>query len=252
MEQLRWLPSDFGRRHVFINQPAYTASYVVDGKANLSMRAIVGTPANQTSFFYDTIEVVEVNPYWNVPRSILQNEMLGKIRNDPGYLSARNYEVVSNNGKPQDPYSINWNSASGPNDVYVRQRPGGSNALGELKILFPNKHAIYMHDTPSRNLFQRSSRALSHGCIRLHKPRDMAAAVLQTSVEQVGSYISGGQNKTIKVENQLPVYVSYFTAWPEDDGSIGYHTDIYGRDDAVTKALDATSALRERITLTAS
>jgi len=252
MEQLRWLPADFGKRHVFINQPAYTASYIVNDKAQLSMRAIVGLPSNQTSFFYDTIEVVEVNPYWNVPKSILQNEMLGKIRTDPGYLTARNYEVVSANGTPQDPYTVDWYSASGPQNVRVRQRPGSSNALGELKILFPNKHAIYMHDTPSRNLFQRTSRALSHGCIRLQKPRDMAAAVLQTSAEQVGSYIAGGQNKTIKVENQLPVYVSYFTAWPEDDGSVDYFADIYGRDAAVTKAFEATSALRERIIAAAS
>jgi murein L,D-transpeptidase YcbB/YkuD len=251
MEQLRWLPTEFGQRHVFINQPAYTASYIVNDKAQLTMRAIVGQPSNQTSFFYDTIELVEVNPYWNVPRSILQNEMLGKIRQDPGYLSARNYEVVAANGKPQDPYSVDWNSASGPKNVYIRQRPGDSNALGELKILFPNKHAIYMHDTPSRGLFERSSRALSHGCIRLQKPRDMAAAVLQTSVEQIGTYIAGGANQTIKVENQLPVYISYFTAWPKDDGSIDYFADIYGRDAAMMKALNATTQMREKTGLAA-
>ncbi len=244
MERLRWLPSSFGQRHVFINQPAYTASYMVDDKSQLSMRAIVGQPSNQTSFFYDTIELVEVNPYWNVPRSILVNEMLGKIRANPGYLTAANYEVVSYNGKPKDPYSVDWYSQKGTNGVFVRQKPGAKNALGELKILFPNKHAIYMHDTPSRQLFSRDSRALSHGCIRLQHPREMAAAVLESSVGQISSYVEAGKNQTIKVNNKLPVYVSYFTAWPGDDGKVGYYSDIYGRDAALQKAISATRKMR--------
>jgi murein L,D-transpeptidase YcbB/YkuD len=246
MERLRWLPHTLGNRYVFINQPAYRASYVVNGNDNLSMRAIVGKPANQTSFFHDTIELVEVNPYWNVPRSILVNEMLGNIRQDPGYLYGGNYEVVTSDGHVVDPYNVDWYSSDPSGMVRIRQRPGGGNALGELKILFPNKHHIYMHDTPSRNLFSRSQRALSHGCVRLQKPRDMAAAVLGTSVEQVGNYIAGGQNQSIKVENKLPVYVSYFTAWPADDGSVGYYTDIYGRDKSLLKALESVSAMRKQ------
>lgn len=245
MERLRWLPDDFGRRHVFINQPAYEASYVVDDNAKLSMKTIVGSPANQTYFFHDVIETVEVNPYWNVPRSILVNEMLGNIQSDPGYLSARNYEVVSYSGKVINPYNVDWYSSDPSGKVYIRQRPGSRNALGELKILFPNKHSIYMHDTPSRNLFGRSKRALSHGCIRLHKPREMAAAVLQTSVDQIGNYIAGGKNRAIRVEGNIPVYVSYFTAWPKDDGNVGYYTDIYGRDKALLKALEQIGKTRK-------
>lgn len=252
MERLRWLPEKFGQRYVFINQPAYRANYMVNDKVQLGMRAIVGKPANQTSFFYDTIELVEVNPYWNVPRSILVNEMLGKIRSDPGYLEARNYEVVSHGGGQQNPYNVDWYSDDGIKKVYIRQKPGSRNALGELKILFPNKHSIYMHDTPSRNLFSRSKRALSHGCIRLQKPRDMAAAVLQTSVSNVSSAVEAGQNQTLKVKNKLPVYISYFTAWPDDNGKIHYYTDIYGRDRALNKAIKATSAMRKNTLISAS
>ncbi|WP_162841526.1 L,D-transpeptidase family protein [Salaquimonas pukyongi] len=243
MERLRWLPDDLGSRHVLVNQPAYRATYVNGGKVQLAMNVVVGKPSNQTSFFSDTIEVVEVNPYWNVPRSILVNEMLGKIRANPGYLSARNYEVVSG-GKPRDPHSVDWYSPEGYKSVYIRQRPGSGNALGELKILFPNEHAIYMHDTPAKKLFSRSRRAYSHGCIRLADPRAMAAAVLQTSQEQVGNYIAGGQNRSIPVKNKLPVYVSYFTAWPDDEGNVGYYADVYGRDKALIEALERTREMR--------
>lgn len=249
MERLRWHPHDLGNRHVVINQPAYRVNYVVDDKTRLAMNVVVGKPANQTYFFHDTIEVVEVNPYWNVPRSILVNEMLGKIRANPGYLSSRNYEVVTARGVT-DPYAVNWNSDV--KGIYIRQRPGGGNALGELKILFPNKHAIYMHDTPAKNLFSRSTRAYSHGCVRLADPRAMAAAVLGTSKEQVGSYIAGGENRSIPVKGNIPVYVSYFTAWPNDDGKVGYYADVYGRDKALTNALKKNSEMRTDTGLAAS
>lgn len=252
MERLRWHPDNLGQTHVFINQPAYNASYVVNGKAQLSMKAIVGKPSNQTSFFHDTIERVEFNPYWNVPRSILVNEMLANIRANPGYLPARNYEVVAHGGSKLSPYGVDWYSPSAIKKVYVRQRPGSGNALGELKILFPNKHSIYMHDTPQRKLFGRGARALSHGCIRLHQPREMAAAVLGTDVEAIGSYIADGRNKGVKVENQIPVYVAYFTAWPDDQGVVRYYTDVYGRDKALTKAFDAVEKTRRSAVATTS
>lgn len=244
MERLRWLPNNFGKRHVFINQPAYQASYVVNGKSQLSMRAIVGKKANQTNFFYDTIESVEFNPYWNVPRSILVNEKLSRLQADPYYYQARGFEIMRHGGKAVDPASIDWYDPVSTRKYYIRQLPGAKNALGELKILFPNKHNIYMHDTPSRSLFKRSKRALSHGCIRLHKPRDMAAAVMGTSVKKITSFINAGKNKAMRVPHKLPVYVSYFTAFPRNNGNIGYYTDIYGRDVALEKALKAISSVR--------
>ena len=246
MERLRWHPDNFGSTHVFINQAAYQASYVVNNHDQLSMRVIVGKPSNQTTFFHDTIELVEFNPYWNVPRSILVNEMLGSVRSDPGYFEARGYEVVSHGGGVVSGYSVDWWSEDASKKYYVRQKPGAKNALGELKILFPNKHDIYMHDTPSRGLFQRSARALSHGCVRLSDPRAMAAAVLGTSKDKIGNYIAGGQNQSIAVKNKIPVYVSYFTAWPDEDGTVRYYGDIYGRDGYLEKAMEKTSELRKQ------
>ncbi|MEM6462094.1 MAG: L,D-transpeptidase family protein [Pseudomonadota bacterium] len=245
MERLRWLPRDLGARHVFINQPAYRATYVEDGKDAISMRAIVGKTSNQTSFFQDEIETVEFNPYWGVPRSIIINEMLPKLRRDPGYLDKLGYELTDRRGRRVSSRNVNW-YAVGPKSVPVdvRQPPGRKNALGELKILFPNEHAIYMHDTPTKNLFERDSRAFSHGCVRLHDPRGMAAAVLGKSREHVAQQIAQGRNLAEPVEQKIPVYVSYFTAWPNDDGSVGYFADMYGRDKHLDKAIARTEEVR--------
>jgi murein L,D-transpeptidase YcbB/YkuD len=240
MEAIRWLPADLGQRYVFINQPAFKATYVNDGKEQLSMRVVVGSKANQTYFFQDQIETVEFNPYWGVPKSIIVNEMLPKLRADPSYLDRLGYEV-SYDGRKVASSQVDWNVTHA---VDVRQPPGGDNALGELKILFPNEHAIYMHDTPSKSFFNRDMRALSHGCVRLAEPRVMAAAVMGTTVEEIGKQIASGQNRAVQVPQKIPVYVSYFTAWPNKDGVIEYFDDVYGRDGHTAKAFKATTDAR--------
>lgn len=240
MEAIRWLPADLGQRYVFINQPAYTAYYYNEGKEQLSMRVVVGSKANQTYFFQDQIETVEFNPYWGVPKSIIVNEMLPKLRADPSYLDRLGYEV-SYGGRKVASSQVDWNVTHA---VDVRQPPGGDNALGELKIMFPNEHAIYMHDTPSKSFFKRDMRALSHGCVRLAEPRVMAAAVMGTTVEDIGKQIASGQNRAVQVPQKLPVYVSYFTAWPNKDGVVEYFDDVYGRDDHTAKAFKATTDAR--------
>lgn len=247
MERLRWHPRRLGQRHVFINQPAYRARYIQEGVEKLSMRVIIGKRSNQTTFFHDTIERVEFNPYWGVPQSIIINEMLPKLRADPSYLDSRGYEVSTVGGQKISSSSVDWSSVGGGQVPYnVRQLPGARNALGELKILFPNKHAIYMHDTPSRGLFKRTRRALSHGCVRLHDPRGMAAAVLGTTVSHVSSKISIGKNNAQKLSVRIPVYIAYFTAWPNKDGTIEYFADVYGRDKHLGKAVQKISAQRSK------
>ncbi|MDN3719284.1 L,D-transpeptidase family protein [Roseibium salinum] len=179
MERSRWIPEDLGERKVFINQASFTATYTSPGDVPLSMRVVVGTKSNQTNFFYDKIEVVEYNPYWGVPYSIIVNEMLPKLAKDPSYLDRAGYEVTTPGGRQISSAAVDWYAvATKQQSVNVRQYPGSSNALGEVKILFPNKHHIYMHDTPAKNLFAKDMRAYSHGCIRLQDPKAMAAAVL--------------------------------------------------------------------------
>ncbi|MFD2343076.1 L,D-transpeptidase family protein [Sinorhizobium terangae] len=241
MEQARWLPDGLGSRYVFINQPAFTASYTDQGTEQFSMRVVVGSKTNQTYFFQDEIQTVEVNPYWGVPQSIIVNEMLPKLRSDPGYLDRMGYQVEVG-GRVVPSSAVNWYGST--TSVAVRQPPSSDNALGELKILFPNAHAIYMHDTPSKSFFKRDQRALSHGCVRLADPRRMAAAVLGKSIDDVGKEIASGRNKALQVPQKVPVYVSYFTAWPNKTGTVEYFNDVYDRDMYVNRALDATRNAR--------
>ncbi|WP_027673380.1 L,D-transpeptidase family protein [Agrobacterium larrymoorei] len=241
MEQVRWLPADLGDRFVFINQPAFMAYYHNEGKEDFGMKVVIGSKTNQTYFFQDEIETVEFNPYWGVPQSIIVNEMLPKLRNDPSYLDRLGYEV-SVNGRAVSSSSVNWYGST--NAISVRQPPSSDNALGDLKILFPNAHAIYMHDTPAKSFFNRDMRALSHGCIRLVDPRRMAAAVLGTTLDNVNKQIASGQNRAVQVPTKIPVYVSYFTAWPDKDGKVQYFDDVYDRDSYVMKAFDVTTKAR--------
>jgi L,D-transpeptidase YcbB len=240
MEELRWLPNDLGSRRVFINQPAFTAYYYSDNKQQLAMKVVVGGVNHQTNFFQDQIQTVEFNPYWGVPRSIIVNEMMPKLRQDPSYLDRMGYEV-SVRGKVVSSSSLDWGRNP---DVDVRQPPGNANALGQLKILFPNKFSIYMHDTPQKSFFARDMRALSHGCVRLADPRAMAAAVLGVDKEKIASDIGTGKNMSVPVPTKIPVYVAYFTAWPDADGKVQYFDDVYGRDMYLQRAFDATSRAR--------
>jgi murein L,D-transpeptidase YcbB/YkuD len=241
MEELRWLPREFPDRYVFINQPAYMAYYHENGQLALSMKAVIGQQDHQTNFFNATIKTVEFNPDWGVPQSIIQNEMLPKLRRDPNYLDREGYKV-SVKGKMMPSAKVDWSQPL--DNISVVQPPGPENALGRLKILFPNPHAIYMHDTPARGKFASQDRMFSHGCIRLQNPQAMAAAVLKTSVDFVDGQIADGAKKEMPVPEELPVYVAYFTAWPTADGIVHYYDDIYGRDAETLNAIAAITASR--------
>ncbi len=242
LEQLRWLPHEFGETRVFINQPAFTAQFIDKNVEKLNMRVVIGKPSNQTSFFYDEISYIEYNPYWGVPQSIIVNEMLPRLRGDPGYLDRAGYEVTDAKGKRIPSSAINWSDYGSRVPYSIRQSPSEANALGELKIMFPNKHAIYMHDTPQKSLFDRDQRAFSHGCVRLHDPRGMAAAVLGSTREHVAEKLKQGHSRenTLKI----PIYVAYFTAWPDMNGKVEYFGDVYDRDSRVKLALEKTDEVR--------
>lgn len=243
LEQLRWLPSDLGSPRVFINEPAFTASFIDGSEEKLKMRVVIGKPTNQTAFFYKDAQQVDYNPYWGVPQSIIVNEMLPRLRSDPGYLDRAGYEVTDSKGRRISSSSIDWGAYGSNVPFDVRQTPSEANALGELKILFPNKHAIYMHDTPQKALFKQDMRAFSHGCVRLADPRGMAAAVLGTTTDYIAEKLKQGHSSE-KVTRRIPVYVSYFTAWPTLSGKVEYFADIYDRDEYLKAAIGKTEAVR--------
>lgn len=242
MESLRWLPDDLGSRYVFINQPAFMAYYHDHDEMVLSMKAVIGQAGHQTNFFKDTIQSVEYNPDWIVPLSIVKNEMLPKLRRDPAYLDHAGYRVEVR-GTSTRSANVVWANQDLA-DVKVVQPPGPDNALGQLKILFPNAHAIYMHDTPAKAKFAMSERMFSHGCVRLADPRGMAAAVLGRTVEDVSAAIATGQTTDEPLPVPIPVYVTYFTAWPNEDGTVQYFGDIYGREALTLSAMKATTRQR--------
>ena len=242
MERLRWLPRHLGNSHVFVNQAAYRLQMIRNGRQVWGTKVIVGKPNNQTSFFSDQMETVVFNPYWGVPQSIIANEMLPKLVNDPSYLDRLGYEVTNSRGRRVSSSSVDWWNYYDKVPFGVRQPPGRKNALGQLKFLFPNKHAIYLHDTPTKKLFNRSQRAFSHGCVRVQDPRKFAQTILGWSQDQIASKISTGENQKVTLKQKLPVHLTYFTAWPGKENKINYFNDMYGRDKRLELAFAATSA----------
>ncbi len=231
MERWRWLPRDMGDFHVFVNIPQFNLEIMQDEKKIYSTRVVVGKTKFQTNIFSDKIKHVVVNPYWNVPRSILNNELAPKIKSNPSFLAASNMQLLSKNGVV-DASKIDWSTAN-MNNYRVRQLPGSRNALGSIKFLFPNKHAIYLHDTPSKSLFSRSSRAFSHGCVRVKNPWEFTQALLQNDSKLNYTNIlsqrkDGGKERWNNLASPIPVHLAYFTLRIDESGNIRSYVDIYG------------------------
>ena len=246
LERWRWLPRDLGKRHVWVDIPGFMV-HVVDGGSDVySGRIVVGKANNQTPIFSDQFEYIEVNPFWNVPSSIAAKEIMPEVVMDPDYLRRANLEVVYGDDNNQairlDPWSIDWYMVD-PNNMpfRFRQPPGRGNALGNIKFMFPNKHDVYLHDTPARSLFDRSQRAYSHGCVRLHEPMEFARALLSfepdLTLAQVSAEIKSRRNKALGMTSRIPVHLTYFTARVGADGEVEYLNDVYGHDRLVASAL---------------
>ncbi len=241
MERVRWMPRELGRRHVFVNQAAFDLRLMEGDRISWQTKVIVGKPETQTFVFSDEMETVVINPYWGVPLSIIQGEMMPILANDPSYLDREGYEVLTRDGVQVSSRAVNWWAYGSKLPYDVRQPPGPNNALGYVKFLFPNAHDIYMHDTPTRNLFAESNRAFSHGCIRVENPRELAVRVLGWSREEVDATIETGANQDFDLEQKIPVHINYFTAWPDANGKVGYFADLYGRDGRLEKALNTVT-----------
>ena len=239
MERLRWLPKSLGHRYVFVNQAAFEARVMDGDNEAWKTRVIIGKPNTQTAVFHDEMEMVVFNPSWGVPPSIIANEYLPKLRRDPGYLDRIGFKVVNQKGKVVSSSSVDWGSYGAKVPFGIQQPPGVKNALGEVKFLFPNAHNIYMHDTPSRNLFENDVRAFSHGCVRVQNPLDFASVILGWDRAKIDAKVEGTASETVKLPHKIPVHITYFTAWPDETGKIQYFNDIYGRDKTMENARSA-------------
>ena len=249
MERWRWLPRDLGAHHVFVNIPEFKLRVMEKDKVTFETRVIVGQPKNRTPIFSDEIQYVDVNPYWNVPYSIATKEMLPHIQRNPGYIYDQGLQVLyTGGGKDQliDPMSVDWTRVNPRNMPFrFRQPPGGTNALGRVKFMFPNKHAVYLHDTSSRSLFSRSQRALSHGCVRVDDPVAFADALLTQEPgldgERIKKLIAGGANGAQVMKTRVPVHLTYFTVWAGADGTLKRWNDLYGYDEDMKRLLGLLS-----------
>lgn len=240
MERWRWMPRDLGAFNVLVNIPEYRLSINRDNQEEYTTRVVVGTVRNQTPVFSDSIRHIVVNPYWNVPSSIVKAEIAPAVLNNPGYIDSHNYDLLYQ-GSPISPWSVDWNQVSASNFPFrVRQRPGTSNALGQIKFLFPNKHDVYLHDTPSKSLFSRDSRALSHGCVRVQNPLEFAGALLANETKISRSSLEdmfGSAERWVNPEHQIPVHLAYFTVRVAPDGTLRSFSDIYGHNAALIAAM---------------
>ncbi len=250
LERRRWLPDDLGRRHVVVNQPEYRLRVVENGKTVHETRVVIGKPTQQTPEFSDEIELVVLNPYWNVPRSIATKEILPILRRNPGYLSRKGMQLVNQRGKPVSPYRINWSRQSRRGFNYsIRQRPGAGNALGRIKFLFPNQHSVYLHDTPSKSLFSRPRRAFSHGCVRVQNPVRLAEVLMKPqfgwSRRTLAGKISTRRNQPIRLKQTIPVHLTYHTVWVGKEGAVHFADDMYGRDRRLAEVMDFADPKRK-------
>jgi murein L,D-transpeptidase YcbB/YkuD len=236
LERRRWLAPFLGERYIYLNIADNELKLVEGGRTVHVARVIVGKPYQQTPSFSATMTQIEINPYWNVPRSILVNELVPIIRRNPGYLAANDFEVLARraDGLP----------------VAIRQRPGPGNALGALVFRFPNPHNVYLHDTPAKHLFAREQRFFSHGCMRVQDPMRLALMLLggqegdRWTTARIGAIIATRAFTAIPLERRIAVHVTYLTAWAERDGTVHFRRDVYRRDAAVKTAMARLARVR--------
>ena len=246
LERERWMniPGGLGERHIWVNLPDFHARIVDDGKVTFQTRAVVGErqPDKRTYEFSDEMEYMEVNPDWTVPRSILGRDYLPRFQRNPN--AASYLQIIDSRGRVVPRSAINFSAYTARNFPFsVRQAPGNSNALGTVKFMFPNPYAIYLHDTPAKELFQREVRDYSSGCIRLNDPHEFAYRLLARQMDDPRSHFDALVNSVrqtrVGLEAHVPVHLVYFTAFSGADGRMQYRRDIYERDARLFSALVA-------------
>jgi murein L,D-transpeptidase YcbB/YkuD len=225
MDRMRWMPQETDGILITVNIPEFVL-HVTNGKSKVfDMNVVVGKEGHSTMMFNGDLNQVVFSPYWNVPPSIVRKEILPAINRNPNYLASKNMEITGNEGGLP----------------VIRQKPGGSNALGKVKFLFPNSFNIYFHDTPEKSLFAKDKRAYSHGCIRLSDPVKMANWLLEENSgwtpEKISTAMNSGKEQFVKLKKTVPVIIMYYTAWVNDKGQLNFRDDIYGHDDVLEEKM---------------
>jgi len=257
MERLRWKNKPAETRYVYVNIPDFRLDVIDSGKSVLNMKVCVGEGRNkqylnslesyndtckedkpfphETPLLYSVIHSVEVNPVWNIPRSIATKEIIVQAADDPYYLSNKGINVYHNDKLVKDPETIDWSKVDPRKDEYeFKQQPGDQNSLGKIKFLFENRSSVYLHDTPAKDAFHYTMRAVSHGCVRLEKPLDLAHNLFRDTTRY--NLIAKDMQEEdpspedIALRPRVPVYITYVTCWADQDGQLQFRRDVYGQD----------------------
>lgn len=224
MERCRWISPELTKadEYILINVPSYKLSYIKNGETALESNVFTGKSITETVIFSSAISQIVFNPYWIIPKSIVEDELSIAMAKDKDYLKTHNME---------------WRNGT------LRQKPGGTNPMGKMKFLFPNAYAIYLHDSPSKSLFESEYRALSHGCINMNKAKELALLLLKDEpdwpAERIDGILKGNKETLCTLKKKTPIHLVYFTAWVNDSGEIGFYNDIYEKDDYLAKLLAA-------------
>jgi murein L,D-transpeptidase YcbB/YkuD len=246
LERARWIIRSIeGQRDlIIVNIAGFYLLTLLDGKFVWSTDVITGTPYHKTPVFTDQVRYIEFNPTWTIPPGILRNEILPKQRANSGYLASKGYDLIASNGRKVSPASVDWSSISSRGFPYrVVQPPGPNNALGLVKFMFPNKHNVYLHDTPGRELFSKTGRAFSHGCVRVRDPMKFAEILLGNrnamSRDRIDQIVASKRLTRVNLKSPVQVAILYWTADPIWGDDIRFYEDVYKRDARVLAALNA-------------
>jgi murein L,D-transpeptidase YcbB/YkuD len=245
MERWRWIPRNMGRRYLIVNIADFIMWVTEDSRRVLDMRVVVGRPYRRTPVFSAKMTFIVINPYWNIPQRLAIRDVLPKIQKNVHYIEQQNLKVFkdwSKNAIEIDPETIAWNKIEPKNFTYkLRQEPGPSNVLGRMKFIFPNKFAVYLHDTPKRSLFKEDNRNFSSGCIRVEEPFSLAEYLLQDdpswTQERIMEAIEKGTPQNVTLKTPITVHLQYWTAWVDETGILNFRHDIYDRDRPLDQAL---------------
>ena len=250
LERGRWVLHDLDSTFVVVNIAGYSVAYVRGGRTVWRSRAVVGLPYRRTPVFRDSIRYLDFNPTWTVPPGILARDMLPRLKRGGVRALPEGMRVLDRSGRPVDASRINWASYSGSSFPFtLRQDPGPWNALGRVKFMFPNRYVVYLHDTPSRELFDESARAFSSGCIRIDRPFELADLLLtdrRWNADSTARTLATKRTRTVRLQRPVPVLLLYWTAWVDDQSRANFRSDIYGRDAKLARALDEPFRFRIR------
>jgi murein L,D-transpeptidase YcbB/YkuD len=249
LERWRWMPEDLGSRYVLVNIPGFQMQVVEAGQVVKTMRTIVGQKSRPTPVLSSKITYLEINPYWYVPSKIAREDLLPKIQENPSYLVRQNFRVFDSwdkDARELNPFTINWASLNEAHFPFrLRQEPAAHNALGRVKFMFPNELSVYIHDTPAKSLFKRSSRPFSSGCVRVEAPLELVALLLRHQdwdQARLAEAVASNQRQVVILDDPMPVHLVYLTAWVAAGGETHFREDIYGHDQTLLSALNESTA----------